>query len=343
MTQGDVNTSIYRLDYELMYCMKLLHILFPEYVKAYIDSICMSILRTGHKRYTYYDTPDKSIGKYFLNRDIKDSDKFIELLKELRLFRNEYYVFISNTLNIIDENRFTIEGSYYLRSFFKVDEIKIGNIIELDNHFKLAVKILEVVEESFYKKVISSAIAFSNGNPDFVQDNFMEGSEGLRNAIMRFSIYNGGILAAYFGQWVQNKMIAFRAPDIVSGIPSDIRSTYEKLKEEMKKRNTTSVEDVAHRLRMTVEKAKDVERVCTKEPDIRIDIATQGVEDDDAEVPDFLIEKKEDEVESIQYLFEGIGDLERKCMCIEFGNFEDYPNNELTDEEIQKEIEYQNS
>ena len=342
MTQGDVNTALYRVDYELTICMKLLYRYIPEYIKTYTDSIVVSILKNGNKRFSYFNKPEPCIADYLNNRDTNNEDKFFSILESLQLFRNEYYIFVANTLNAYQQNKDKIEGIFYLRSLFKVDVIDSSVFKETQEHLDLVTDLMGIIEKSFYKKVISSANAFSNGNPDFVQDNFMEGSEGLRNAIMRFSIYNGGILAGYIGQWIVNRMIAFRAPEIVSGVPADIKSTYNKLKEIQDKKNLPTVSEAAKYLKLSKEKARDIELIYTKEPNIRIEIATQGI-DEESNAPDYMIDRGEEDVESLKYLFEGIGDLERKCMCIHFENFEDYPCNELSKEDIEKEIAYQNS
>lgn len=342
MTQGDVNTALFRMDYELDYCMKNAFIAFPEYVREYIDSVCVSILRNGHKRFCYYKNPHQSVAEYFNNRNTNNPDSFMELLKNLQLFRNEYYMFIANILNICIKNLNSVEGNFYIRSYFKIDIIPNSIIIDIDRHFKIVVDALEVVETSFYKKVISSAIGFSNGNSDFISDNFMEGTEGLRNAIMRFSIYNGGILAGYMGQWVMNKMMGFRAPELISGVPGDIKTIYNKLKDIQKKKNLSSVTDAAKYLKISEERARDIEEFYTKEPNIRIEIATQGI-DDEKSAPEFMIAQQDAETESISYLFEGISDIERKCLCVFFENYDEYPDNELSEEDIKKEIEYQNS
>lgn len=344
MTQGDVNTALYRVDYELEVCMRILYRYLPEYLKTYIDSIVMSMLKNSHKRFSYHKNPEVCIADYFNYRDTTDEDKFFKVLDSLKLFRNEYYIFLANTLNLYNKNKNDINGVFYIRSYFKVDVVEDGVFKDLQQHLDFATELMGIIEKSFYKKVISSAIAFSNGNPDFVQDNFMEGSEGLRNAIMRFSIYNGGILAGYIGQWIVNRMIAFRAPEIVSGVPSDIKSTYNKLKAEQEKRNLPNLSDAAKYLRISSEKARDIELIYTKEPNIRIELATQGI-DEEKNAPDFMLVNNEEEQESetLTSLFEGIGDLERKCMCIFFENFDNYPNNELSKEDIDKEIAYQNS
>lgn len=343
MTQGDVNTALFRMDYELSYCMELAYKSFPIYVIDYVDSICVSILRNGHKRYCYYTKPDTSVITYLTKRTTKMVPKeFMKLVSDLKLFRNEYYIFIANILNAYAKNLDSISGNFYLRYFLKVGVVPVSTLVEIERHFKLASSILEVVETSFYKKVISTAIGFSNGNSDFISDNFMEGADGLRSAIMRFSIYNGGILAGYMSQWIANKMMSFRAPEIISGVPGDIKNLYEKLKEEQKKRNLPTVSDAAKYVKISEERARDIESFYTKEPNIRIEIATQGI-DDEKSVPEFMIAQQETEVESVSYLFEGITDLERKCLCMFFGNYDDYPENELSEEDIQKEIEFQNS
>lgn len=342
MTQGDVNTALYRVDYELMECARILFRYIPEHLKVYIDSIVMSMLKNSHKRFSYHKNPDVCIADYFNNRDTKNEEKFLSILESLKLFRNEYYIFFANILNIYQSNKDSIEGVFYIRSYFKLDVVDDSVFKELQLHLNLATDLMGIIEKSFYKKVISSAIAFSNGNPDFVQDNFMEGSEGLRNAIMRFSIYNGGILAGYIGQWIINRMIAFRAPEIVSGVPSDIKSTYNKLKEIQEKKGLANLSDASAYMKLSKDKARDIEMIYTKEPNIRIEIATQGI-DDEKNAPEYMIAKEEEEIESLRYLFEGIGDLEKKCMCISFENFDDYPYNELSKEDIEKEIQYQNS
>lgn len=342
MTQGDVNTALFRMDYELEHCFKLAFEAFPEYVRLYVDSLCVSILRDSHKRYCYYKSPDRSVISYFNNRNTSNPDSFMSLIKDLKLFRNEYYIFIANILNVSHKNMDSIEGTMQLRYVFKTDIVPVPKILDIERHFNIANSALEIVETSFYKKVISSAIGFSNGNPDFISDNFMEGTEGLRNAIMRFSVYNGGILAGYMGQWVMNKMMAFRAPELISGIPGDIKTIYTKLKEEQNKRGLATVSDAAEYVKISRERARDIEEFYTKEPNIRIDIATQGV-DDETNVPEYMIAQQEEESESLRYLFEGITDMERKCLCICFENFDDYPDNELSEEDIKKEIEYQNS
>ena len=342
MIQGDINTALYRMDYEINYCMRLLFRYIPEFVKTYLDSIVLSILKNSHKRYTYHSKIDESTYEYFMHRDSANEEKFFDILNRMKLYRNEYYVFISNTLNVYQNNKDTIEGNYYIRSYFNLDVVDSQVFNEVREHLDFATELLGIIEKCFYKKVISNAIGFSNGNPDFVQENFMEGSEGLRNAIMRFSIYNGGILAGYMAQFVANKMIAFRAPEIVSGVPSDIRTTYNKIKEIQEKKKLANFVDAAKHVGLTKERARDIELIYTKEPNIRIEIATQGI-DDEKNVPEFMIAQQEEEVESLKYLFEGIGDMERKCLCMAFGNFDDYPNNELSQEEINAEIQYQNS
>ena len=51
--------------------------------------------------------------------------------------------------------------------------------------------------------------------------------------------------------------MSFRAPEIISGVPGDIKNLYEKLKEEQKKRNLPTVSDAAKYVKISKMKFLD--------------------------------------------------------------------------------------
>ena len=345
MVQSDVNSLLYQLDKEISLCIKKLYYLIPNYVRNYYLGIMVAWLRRKLKRYSMHNDKDinPSCINFILNCNTKSPDVFLSLVLDCRLLRGIHYTFIGKVLTDYDRSVDFNSIMHFRRTY---GSQPCGEFKDVNYHFELVRKIQEKIEKPFYKKVIANSIAISNRNLNFVEDNFMCGTYGLRKAIWRFDIYNGGILASFIDNWINNSIAEFQAPNIVR-VPKDAGYIYGKLLAEMNKRKLHCVEDAAKYFGMSPNKARDLESTVTREANVRIDIATQGVEDYEGEerkelTYTFTGTEEEDNC-NLDYLLNGVSTLDKNILFASFGLFDKIENSNLTKEEIQDEILKQKS
>lgn len=343
MVQSDVNSLINILDNELSYCIKKLYFLFPSFTRDYYVGIVVAMTRRKLRRYSMLDGVPESCIEFSMNCNTDNPEYFMSMLNNAKMLRGIHYILLGRLATDFEhlrELKFDINESFNLRQKYKANTLPIGELNDILSHFKMIQKIEEAIEKPFYKKVIAQSIAISNRNLDFVQDNFMEGVRGLRKAIWRFDIHNGAILASFIGIWISNAIAEFQAQNNIIDMPSTLSYSYNKLLEEKEKRKANSVVDVAKFVGMSKEKAMDIESAMNREGNIRIDIATQGVEDESSE----LI--SENEIE--QNFDEGIDDMlnstnifNQIALCLSFGLWDNFPKVSLDRKLIEEEMQRQ--
>lgn len=347
--QGEVNSLLYQEDLILHSCVKKAFSLFPDYTRDYYVKIMMGWLQRKKKRYSFYDSVSPSCLKFLMECSTKNEDKFIALLKDASILRGIHYVFIGSMIS--DFENMSDAKCLSCRKKYGVDVIPQGEIKDLEKNFNKVIAIQETIEKPFYKKVIAMAIGISNNNPEFIADNFMEGARGLRKAIWRFNIYNGGVLAGFIDIWINNELLLFQPCNLIK-VPTGLNALHNKVMEGINKGNTfaQSAKDAG----MTEKRAKDIELMLNKEADIRIDIAVgNGVSDDsddsmnNEEEPldeNLIVGFDDDEKdESLAMMLSTMKLEDKKMLCLHFGLFDLLMEKvDITKEDIQQEIKRQN-
>lgn len=340
MMQSDVNSFLYQEDILLYDCLRLVFALFPRYTKRYFVRIMLGWLNRKKKRYSFKNELDESCIRFLMKCNTKKVEEFVSLIKECDILRGILYAYIAGI--VTDFEKYGIEDCQKLKDKYFVDTIALGILMEVEDKFEKARRLQEEVEKAFYKKVIAMAIAISNNNPNFIEDNFMEGARGLRKAIWRFNIMHGGVLAGFIDIWINNELLLFQPCNLIK-VPTGMNSLHAKIQEGISKGKTFA--ESAKMAGMTEERAKDVEFFLTKEADIRIDVAVgNGVEDEDTKLPEELIQQFEnnEKDEVIQEMLNSVDVKSKKILCMYYGIFGELQDEEvITQEEISKEAERQ--
>jgi len=338
MVQSDVNSLLAQMDRLLSICIRKCYFIFPEYTRIYYCRLVLGWLRTKNKRYSFCNNITSDCFVFLKECNTTDVEKFGAMVDSLRLLRGMHYSFVGSIQS--DFEKYSSNNCEEYRTKYKCS-FSVGELNRLFEVFEVVRRIQECVEKPFYKKVISSAIALSNGNIDFVEDNFMEGARGLRKAIWRFDVRNGGILAAFIDIWINNELKLFQPHNLIK-VPPGMNNLYSRLQDGLDKGKT--FEKAAKNIGLSESRARDINLMMNKPANIRIDVAVgQGVEDEEIQQNELLVTfpEEEESFESIDYLLSGINDLDRKILCLKFGTFDKLPCKEITEEEIKKECDAQ--
>lgn len=340
MMQSDVNAFLYQEDVLLYDCLRIVFAIFPLYTKKYFVRMMLGWLNRKKKRYSFKNKIDESCLDFLMRCNTKNVDEFISLVKECDILRGILYVFIGSIVTDFENGDF---NSLALRKKYYVNNIALGMFCEVEEKFEKARRLQEEVEKAFYKKVIAMSIGISNNNPDFIEDNFMEGARGLRKAIWRFNTMHGGTLAGFIDIWINNELLLFQPCNLIR-VPTGMNALHTKIHEGLDK--GMSFADAAKYAGMSEDRARGVELYLNKEADIRIDIAVgNGVEDEENILPDELMQQFEtiENNEEIKEMLINVDDSSRKILCMFYGIFDELKDiSEISKEDIDKEIQLQN-
>jgi DNA-directed RNA polymerase sigma subunit (sigma70/sigma32) len=275
-------------------------------------------------------------------------NKFIHILKEANLLRGIHYVFIGNIISDFEKVSNDSE-CIACRKKYEVFVLPMGEINALKKLFESARAVQEAVEKPFYKKVIAMAIGISNNNPEFIADNFMEGARGLRKAIWRFNIFNGGVLAGFIDIWINNELLLFQPCNLIK-VPTGLNALHNKVMDGLEKGKTFA--QSAKEAGMTEKRAKDIELMLNKEADVRIDVAVgNGVSDDNENDSEEVLDENlivgfDEDVrdETLLSMLLNMKLEDRKMICLHYGLFDMLmeQRKDITKEDVLKEIKRQN-
>lgn len=340
MMQSDVNSFLYQEDVLLYDCLRIIFALFPKYTKRYFVRIMLGWLNRKKKRYSFKNKLDDSCINFLIKCNTKKVEEFISLVKDCEIIRGILYSYVGSIITDF-ENCWQFNCQKFKDKYY-VETLALGMMFDVVDKFEKARRLQEEVEKAFYKKVIAMAIGISNNNPDFIEDNFMEGARGLRKAIWRFNIMHGGVLAGFIDIWINNELLLFQPTNLIK-VPTGMNSLHSKIQEGMSKGKTFA--ESAKMAGMTEERAKNVELFITKEADLRIDVAVgNGVEDEDTNLPEELIQQFEnnEKNEAIQEMLDIVDNKSKKILCMYYGIFDELQDDSsISEEEILEESERQ--